>query len=217
MHEEIPAYTGFHKKLVNRLVGMIESRIVCEYTQFHSFLFEEGIATQRISELWYLTAHNGKRWAEIEELLREEEGAVRIWRSGYDPRRHVPPPPTPWSNEIAKAALTLEINGKVIRREIDLYANRHCLSHVAINLLVKTCDWNKLAYRIMCDRRHIDHLFPWNFQFREMMGPKIDRIERFFFQALWWNGAAGWILTEEASRWQKEREEEELDQSQVYC
>ena len=122
-------------------------------------------------------------WQTIGERIRTEE-AIRDERKG----RRLSPAPTPYLDEVAKAAGQLGYEESLVRYQILAYADRNNFCNSGISGMAQSGYFNKLGERILEDLRSLEIVFRDRPHEQIEMRRIIKIVEKEWFLRLWFDG-----------------------------
>lgn len=93
-------------------------------------------------------------WQAVAEEVRKEEET-----SAEDGRRRLPISPTLYLDDMAKAAHRLGYEVSLVKYQIRAYAERNNICHSGLKSKVQYGDFEKLAQRLMEDKRSFGLIF----------------------------------------------------------
>ncbi|KAL6714798.1 hypothetical protein ACLMJK_007058 [Lecanora helva] len=134
-------------------------------------------------------------WQVVAERVQAEHAEVKD-----NEKKGIPPPPTPFLDDIAKAADRLGHDKGNVIYQILAYANKIDLGHSAVKAMVERGSVATLAERILEDLRSLDAIFVGRPKEQIQMRKVIKIVEREWFEKLYyeeneWGKRPAWVPT----------------------
>ena len=119
-------------------------------------------------------------WQAVAEKVKNEEATLAEKKT-----RRLPISPTPYLDDIAKAAQRLGYDVGLIRYQIIVYANRNNFCHSGLKAMIQHGDFALLAERIMEDKGSLKMIFRERPSEQIEMWKIIKIVEREWYDAVW--------------------------------
>lgn len=123
-------------------------------------------------------------WQAVAEHIRAEE-TTRDERT----KRHLPPVPTPYLDDLAKAASRLGYEASLVRFQILAYAERNNFCHSGIKGMAQNGYFHELGERILEGLRSLEIIFRDRPYEQIEMRRVVKMVEKEWFFKLWREGA----------------------------
>ena len=176
-YDKIHGDQGLCGTLVELFNAMAELRMKAEYGDYLAYtctaLKEEGMndLIGKIDKLdWQAVAERVMK----EESTKEEQAARRLALS-----------PTPYLDDIAKAAARLGYDVGLVRYQILAYADRNNFCHSGLEAMIHHAEFPELAERLIEDQRSLGVIFRGNPQAQMEMRAVMKIVEKEWFDALY--------------------------------
>ena len=139
-------------------------------------------------------------WQAVGARIRAEE-TTRAERK----RRRLNPTPTPYLDDVAKAASRLGYEESLVGYQILAYADRNNFCHSGIKAMAQNGDFNELGEKILEDLRSLDFIFRDRPHEQMEMRSVIKMVEKEWFFRLWLDGTRGqrrvkFVLTDKGTQ-----------------
>ena len=176
--EEIQVTNGLCNSLVELFNAMAELRMMVEYGDYLAYPCT-AFKGDNISDMkWKVDKLN---WQAVAEKVKKEETTL-----AEEKRRRLPISPTPFSDDIAKAAQRLGYEVSMVRYQILAYADRNNFCHRGLKTMIHHGDFQILAERIMEDKMSLKIIFRGRRPSeRTEMRNIIKIVEKEWFDAVW--------------------------------
>lgn len=157
--------------------AMAEVRMKAEYGDYLAYACE-ALKTERMNDLlWKIQKLD---WQAVAERVKKEETTLAEEKS-----RRLAPSPTPFLDDIQKAAQRLGYEESMVRYQILAYAERNNFCHSGIKAMIHHGDFEDLAKRIVEDLRSLQLIFQGQPHEQIKMRSLIKIVEREWFYQLW--------------------------------
>ena len=177
-YDKIHGEDGLCFALVEVFNAMAELRMKAEYGDYLACTCC-ALKTERMDDMiWKMEKLD---WQAVATKIKAEEAMREEDRS----RRRLVFSPTPYLDDIAKAASRLGYEESLVRHQIVAYAERNNFCHSGISAMAQEGDFQQLAERIMEDLRSLDVIFRDRPYEQIEMRNLIKRVEREWFSRLW--------------------------------
>lgn len=143
-YDRIHGEDGLCPALVENFNAMAELRMKAEYGDYLTYACT-ALKGENIKDIIWKTERLD--WQAVAKQILEEESTL-----AKEKLRHLAIYPTPYLDDIAKAADRLGCESSMVRYQIIAYAQRNNFCHSGI----KAIDFRELAERIMEDKRALD-------------------------------------------------------------
>ena len=179
-YDNIHGDDGLCFALVEVFNVMVEARLKFEYGDYlaHTFTAPKGEAMSDM--MWKVEKLD---WQAVGERISGEEAA----RADREVRR-LSPAPTPYLDEVAKAASQLGYEESLVRYQILAYAERNDFCHSGIKEIAQRGHFNDLGERILEDLRSLEIVFRDRPHEQVEMRRVIKLVEKEWFLRLWFDG-----------------------------
>lgn len=178
-YEKIHGQDGLCFALVDIFNVMAELRLKAEYGDYVAYACA-GLKTEGMKDMiWKVDKSD---WQAVRTRIREEE-TDRDERK----RRRLDPAPTPYLDEVAKAASRLGYEESLVRYQILAYADRNDFCHSGIKNMAQNGYFYELGERILEDLRSLNVIFRDRPHEQILMRTVIKVIEEEWFLRLWYD------------------------------
>ena len=150
-YERIHGHEGLCYTLVEQFNAMAELRMMTEYGDYLAYTcttLNDDIMNDMVWKTEKLD------WQAVAEKITDEEATIED-----EKRRRVPTSPTPYLDEIAKAANGLGYQVDLIRYQILAYADRNKFCDSSLKVMIQDGNFQELAERIMEDKRALVNIY----------------------------------------------------------
>ena len=199
-YEKVHSDQGLCFALVEVFNTMAELRLKAEYGDYLAYTCLPLKGPNMDDLIWKTEKLD---WQAVAKNVKEEE---IIRRNDRYYRRPVFTP-TPYLDDIAKAASRLGYEESLVRYQIIAYAQRNDFCHSGIKGLICDCDWHDLGKKIIEDKRALELIFRGRPHDQIEMRNIIKLVEREWFSKLWVNEKTGsgvkYCLTEKGMKKQQ--------------
>lgn len=169
---------GIVDALVETFNAMAEIRMKVQYGDYLNYACKEPKAEGMATMKWKVDKLN---WQAIAENILEEEERQEEEKA----RRTFPLSPTPYVDDVAKAAERLGCEPRMVRYQILQYAERNNFCHSGISEMIDEARFKALAETIVEDKRALSVIFRGRPGDQIGMRNTIVMIEREWFVKLW--------------------------------
>ena len=150
-YEKIHGHEGLCYTLVEQFNTMAESRMMAEYGDYLVYTCTTLKGDAMNDMVWKTERLD---WQAVAKKIQNEEATMED-----EKRRRVPTSPTPYLDDVAKAAERLGHEKSLIRYQIMAYADRNNFCHSGIKSMIQEGDFQQLAERIMQDKRALVNIY----------------------------------------------------------
>ena len=176
-YEKIHGTNGLCHNLVELFNTMAELRMVVEYGDYLAYTRTALKADGMNDMKWKVEKLD---WQAVAEEVKKEETTL-----AEEKRRRLPISPTPYLDDIAKAAERLGYEADLIRYQIVAYADRNNFCHSRIKAMIHHGDFQILAERLMEDKRSLRVIFRGRHSDQIEMRKVIKIVEKEWFDSVW--------------------------------
>ena len=194
-YDKIHGQDGLCFALVEMFNVMAEVRLKAEYGDYLAYTCTALKGEGMNDMIWKLQKLD---WQAVGDRIRAEEDQ-RAERKA----RHLDPAPTPYLDDVAKAASRLGYSESLVRYQILAYADRNNFCHSGIKAMAQSGHFNDLGERILEDLRSLEIIFRDRPHEQIQMRSIIKLVEKEWFFRLWFDKTGGQrrvmsVLTEKA-------------------
>ena len=150
-YEKVHGHEGLCHTIVEQFNAMAEMRMMAEYGDHLAYTCTT-LKGDAMNDLVWKTEKLD--WQAVAKKMQNEEATMED-----EKRRRVPTSPTPYLDDVAKAAERLGYEVDLIRYQILAYANRNNFCHSGIKAMIQDGDFQQLAEGIMQDKRALVNIF----------------------------------------------------------
>ena len=179
-YDKVHGDDGLCFALVEIFNVMAELRLKAEYGDYLAYTCT-ALKGEEMSDLVWKTEKLD--WQAVAKQIRAEE-APRAERK----ERRLSPAPTPYLDDVAKAASRLGYSESLVRYQILAYADRNNFCHSGIKTMAQSGHFNQLGERILEDLRSLDVIFRDRPHEQIEMRSIIKLVEKEWFLRLWFDG-----------------------------
>ena len=179
-YDKIHGDDGLCFALVEIFNVMAELRLKAEYGDYLAYTCT-ALKGEGMNDLVWKTKKLD--WQAVAKQIRAEE-ATRAERK----ERRLSPAPTPYLDDVAKAASRLGYEESLVRYQILAYADRNNSCHSGIKAMAQSGHFNQLGERILEDLRWLDVIFRDRPREQIEMRSIIKLVEKDWFLRLWFDG-----------------------------
>ena len=175
--DKIHGTDGLCFALVEIFNAMAELRMKAEYGDYLAYTcsaLKGGVMEQMIWRIENLD------WQAVAERITNEESA----RAEQD-RRQLPIAPTPYLDDVARAATILGYEFDLVEYQILAYADRNNFRHSGLKAMIHQGAFQDLAERIVQDKRSLEVVFRGRPHAQIEMRKVIRIVEKEWFDAVW--------------------------------
>lgn len=172
-YDRIHGEDGLCPALVEIFNAMAELRMKAEYGDYLAYACT-ALKGENIKDIIWKTERLD--WQAVAKRILEEKSTL-----AKEKLRHLAITPTPYLNDISRAANRLGCESSMVRYQIIAYAQRNNFCHSGI----KAIDFRELAERIMEDKRALDVIFRNRPHAPKEMRGLIKMVEREWFSRIW--------------------------------
>ena len=176
-YEKLHGTNGLCHNLVELFNAMAELRMVVEYGDYLAYT-QMALKADGMNDMkWKVEKLD---WQAVAEEVKKEETTL-----AEEKRRRLQISPTPYLDDIAKAAERLGYEADLIRYQILAYANRNNFCHSGIKAMIHHGDFQILAERLMEDKRSLRVIFGGRPSDQIEMRKVIKIVEKEWFDSVW--------------------------------
>ena len=168
---------GLCTVLLELFNAMAELRLKAEYGDYLAYACTSLKGNNMNDMIWKVEKMN---WQAVAQRIHEEESTM-----ANEKRRRLPLSPTPYLDDIAKAADRLGYDAAMIRYQIIAYADRNSFCHSGIKEMIAQGYLQELAERIMEDLRSLDTIFRDRPHEQIEMRRLVKVVEKEWFVRIW--------------------------------
>ena len=179
-YDKIHGEDGLCFALVELFNVMAELRLKAEYGDYLAYTCTALKGEGMNDMIWKVEKLD---WQAVGERIRAEE-ATRAERK----ERRLDPTPTPYLDDVAKAASRLGYEESLVRYQILAYAERNNFCHSGIKAMAQSGHFNQLGERILEDLRSLEVIFRDRPHEQIQMRSIIKLVEKEWFTRLWFDG-----------------------------
>ena len=150
-YEKIHGNDGLCTVLLELFNAMAELRLKAEYRDYLAYACTSLKGNNINDMIWRVQKMD---WQAVAQGVLEEESTMV-----NEKRRRLPLSPTPYLDDIAKAADRLGCEAAMMRYQIIAYADRNSFCHSGIKEMISQGYVQELAERIVEDLRSLDTIF----------------------------------------------------------
>lgn len=155
-YEKIHGNNGLCHTLVEQFNAMAELRMMAEYGDYLAYTCSALKANTMDDMIWKVEKLD---WQAVAEKIKNEEATLEEEKLCKRVKSPSPMSPTPYLNDIAKAADRLGYEVEVVRYQILAYAERNKFCHSGLKAMIEHGDFQHLAERIMEDKRALGYIY----------------------------------------------------------
>ena len=176
-YKKIHGTNGLCHNLVEIFNAMVELRMMVEYGDYLAYTCT-ALNRDNMSDMkWKVEELD---WQAVAEEVQKEQATL-----ADEKRYRLPISPTPYLDDIAKAAERLGYEADLIRYQIVAYANRNNFCHGGLKAMINHGDFQELAERMMEDKRTLKVIFHGRPSEQIEMRKVIKIVEREWFDSVW--------------------------------
>ena len=176
-YEKIHGNNGLCHNLVELFNAMAELRMMAEYGDYLAYTCS-ALKTETMNDMiWKVEKLD---WQAVAEEIKKEESTLAEERD-----RKLPISPTPYLDDMAKAAQRLGYEVDLVRYQIVAYADRNNFCHSGLKAMIHHGDFQILAERIMEDKRSLKAIFRGRPSAQIEMRKIIKIVEKEWFDAVY--------------------------------
>lgn len=176
-YDRIHGEDGLCPALVEIFNAMAELRMKAEYEDYLTYACTALKGENKKDIIWKTERLD---WQAIVKRILEEESTL-----AKENLRHLAITPTPYLNDIFKAANRLGCEISMVRYQVVAYAERNNFCHSAIKAMVQNGDFQELAERVMEDKKALDVIFRDRPHAPKEMRGLIKMVKREWFSRIW--------------------------------
>ena len=150
-YNKIHRDNGLCFALVEIFNVMAELRLKAEYGDYLAYTCSALKGEGMKDMIWKIKKLD---WQEVGAQIRAEETTRAEWK-----HRRLAPTPTPYLDDVAKAASRLGLEESLVRYQILAYADRNNFCHSGIKATAENGDFYELGEKILEDLRSLDVIF----------------------------------------------------------
>ena len=172
---------GLCSAVIELFHAMAEIRMKAEYGDYLAYTCA-ALRTETMNDMkWKIDKCD---WQEVAQMILKEE------RTKADEElRRFPVSPTPYLDDIAKAASRLGHDINLVRYQIIAYAERNNFCHSGIKVMIDYGEFQQLAERIVEDKRALGVIFQGRPEAQIEMRSVIKIVEKEWFRSLYVDAA----------------------------
>ena len=182
-YDKIHGQDGLCFALVEMFNLMAEVRLKAEYGDYLAYTCTALKGEGMNDMIWKLEKLD---WQTVGDRVRAEEDQ----RADRKARR-LDPAPTPYLDDVAKAASQLGYSESLVRYQILAYADRNNFCHSGIKAMAQNGHFNDLGERILEDLRSLEVIFQDRPHQQIEMRSVIKLVEKEWFFRLWFDRTGG--------------------------
>lgn len=176
-YDRIHGEDGLCSALVENFNATAELRMKAEYGDYLAYACT-ALKGENLKDMIWKTEKLD--WQAVAKRVLEEESTL-----AEEKLRHLAISPTPYLDDIAKAADRLGCESSMVRYQIIAYAERNNFCHSGIKAMAQNGDFQELAERIMEDKRALDVIFRDRPHAQIEIRGLIKTVEREWFSRIW--------------------------------
>ena len=150
-YDKIHGKDGLCNTVIELFNAMAELRMKVEYGDYLSHTCSALKAENMGDMIWKVKKLD---WQEVGRQVKKEE-TTRV----EEQRRQLPLSPTPYLDDIAKAADRLGHDFAIVRYQILAYAERNDFCHSGVKNMIQNGEFQELAERILIDKRALEIIY----------------------------------------------------------
>ena len=150
-YEKIHGHEGLCYILVEQFNAMAELRMMAEYGDYLAYNCTTLKGDVMNDMVWKIEKVD---WQTVAKKIEREEATMED-----EERRGVPTSPTPYLDDVGKAAERLGHEKSLIRYQILAYADRNSSCHSGLKAMIQDGAFQQLAERIMEDKRALVYIY----------------------------------------------------------
>ena len=202
-YDKIHGADGLCFTLVELFNAMAEIRLKAEYGDYLAYTCCALKGEDMKEMIWKVEQLD---WQAVADKIKAEEEK----RDSDRYRRRLPLSPTPYLDDVAKAASRLGYDESLVRYQIMAYAERNNFCHSGVKALAENGDFQALAEKILEDKKALDVIFQGRPHEQIQMRSIIKIVEREWFYRIWDDGTGRqrevrFNLTEKAEKKLRDR------------
>ena len=179
--ERIHGPQGTCDALVEAVHAFRDIRLDLEYGDYLAIACRK-YRTNEMSDMMWKT-HPEMDWQDVEAEMATEDRDMKEWIQAQRRGSSAPAPPTPWLDDLARAAARLGMKKTDVRFEIASYAKRNSLVHSNVESLILEARFAELATHIVRDKENLNKLYGDNPRIVIDYRLAIGRLESEWFNA----------------------------------
>ena len=179
-YDKIHGTDGLCCAIVELFNAMAELRLKAEYGDYLAYTCTALKGEAMSDMIWKIEKLD---WQAVGDRIRIEETTQAERKA-----RRQSPIPTPYLDDIAKAATRLGYDESLVRYQILAYAERNNFCHSGIKSMAQSGHFNDLGERILEDLRSLDIIFRERPREQIEMRSVIKIVEKEWFHRLWFDG-----------------------------
>ncbi len=189
-YDKVHGEDGLCYNLVELFNAMAEIRMKAEYGDYLAYTCT-ALKTESMNDLaWKIDKRD---WQAVgEQIIKEER------MKAEEVARHLPISPTPYLDDIAKAASRLGYDVGLVRFQILAYASRNNFCHSGLKAEISEGRFQELAERLVEDKRSLGVIFRGRPQAQMEMRQVIRIVEKEWFDSLYLDGLVRFVPSEKA-------------------
>ena len=196
-YEKIHREDGLCSALIDTFYVMAELRLKAEYGDYLAYTCSALKGEGMNNMIWKIEKLD---WQAVGAQIRAEETALAQRK-----RRGLDPIPTPYLDDVAKAASRLGYEESLVRYQILAYADRNNFCHSGIKAMAQNGDFYELGEKILEDLRSLEVIFRHRPHEQVEMRSIIKIVEKEGYLKLWRDEAGKqrrgkWVLTDKGDQ-----------------
>ena len=181
-YDKLHGEEGLCCALVELFNAMAELRMKAEYGDYLAYACV-NLKIERMSDLaWKIDRLD---WQEVAERIEMEEAT-----KAEQEARRIAPSPTPYLDDVAKAAARLGHDFDLVGYQILAYAERNNFCHSGLKAMIDLGYFQELAERLVEDKKALGVIFQGKPHDQIQMRGVIKTIEKEWFEKIWVEEAA---------------------------
>ena len=150
-YDKIHGPNGLCTSLIEEFNAMAELRMMAEYRDYLAYACLALKGENMNDMIWKIKKLD---WQAVTTQIKQEET-----RLAEEKARRLAPTPTPFLDDVARAANKLGYEASMVRYQIVAYGERNNFCHSGIKAMIHHADFQQLAERIVEDKRSLDVIF----------------------------------------------------------
>ena len=180
-YDKIHSDDGLCSALVELFNAMAEIRMKAEYGDYLAYACAD-LKTECLNDLaWKIDRLD---WQEVAERIEMEEAT-----KAEQEARRIALSPTPYLDDVAKAAARLGHDFDLVRYQILAYAERNNFCHGGLKAMIDSGHFQELAERLVEDKKALGVIFQGKPQDQIQMRAVIKTIEKEWFEKIYMDEA----------------------------
>ena len=181
-YDKIHGDDGLCCALVGLFYAMSEIRMKVEYGDYLAYACV-SLTTESMNDLaWKIDRLD---WQEVAERIEKEEATKAEQKA-----RRIALSPTPYLDDIAKAATRLGHDFDLVRYQILAYAERNNFCHGGLKAMIDLGHFQELAKRLVEDKKALEVIFQGKSHDQIQMRAVIKTVEKEWFEKIYMDEAS---------------------------